>query len=189
MRRFAPPGLIWAERCFSLQKLAHHVWGMRGHCVDCREMCGQPRHASPLGGGPRSRFGSLATLAAMRRASVAGEQLCRCASAPPQSRRGERLQGWVTAVIRQRQHIREERYVLLGGRGLRQQSIELVGVHAGGRQLSQTAAPCRNRPAEAAGESLPAPPNPLQRYRRTHPEPSLSHPEAHGQRGAPPKAV
>ena len=27
MRRFAPPGLLWAERSFSLQKLAHHVLG------------------------------------------------------------------------------------------------------------------------------------------------------------------
>jgi hypothetical protein len=33
-------------------------------------MCGlQPRHASPIGGGPRNSSGSLAMLAAMRRAS------------------------------------------------------------------------------------------------------------------------
>jgi hypothetical protein len=38
--------------------------------VDCREMCGpQPRHASLNGGEPRSTSGSLAMLAAMRRAS------------------------------------------------------------------------------------------------------------------------
>jgi hypothetical protein len=50
-------------------------------------------------------------------------------------------------------------------------------------QLSQTAARGRNRLREATGESSLAPPTPPLPHRRTHPEPSLSHPEAYSQRG------
>ena len=68
-------------RCSDTSAVGAQADIKRGH----RE-CPAPRHASLVGGGPRSMSGSLATLAAMRRASSrvskVGCRRCETASAP-----------------------------------------------------------------------------------------------------------
>jgi tetratricopeptide (TPR) repeat protein len=69
--RFAPPGLLWAERSFSLQKMAHHVLGDERTLRDSRDWSPQIHETYPFTGGTASN--RLATYRSRRR-----RHLCRC---------------------------------------------------------------------------------------------------------------
>jgi hypothetical protein len=54
------------------------TWGLSRHCADCREMCGCNLVTPRSIGGSRTSPGSLAMLAAMRRAGLIASELGPC---------------------------------------------------------------------------------------------------------------
>jgi hypothetical protein len=62
------PYVLWPIPSDSALRRYFWNWGLCGHCADCRNVRLRPRHALLTGGDPRNSSGSLAILAAMRRA-------------------------------------------------------------------------------------------------------------------------